>query len=57
MTVEDWLRAAVADAEGRGLHALKPILESLARSTAALRDAERDIAPATVHAGQPDADR
>ena len=57
MTVEDWLRAAVADAEARGLEALKPILESLARSTTALREAERDIAPATVHTGQPHEDR
>jgi hypothetical protein len=55
MTVEDWLRAAVADAERRGLGALKPILESLARSTAALRETERAVAPATIHIA--DADR
>ena len=37
MTVESWLNAAVADAERRGLPELKPILETLARATAALR--------------------
>jgi hypothetical protein len=57
MTVEDWLRAALADAERRELPALKPILEALARSTAALREAERTIAPANRHHGEADADR
>ncbi len=37
MTVQDWLRSAVEDAERRGLPALKPLLEALAKSTAALR--------------------
>ena len=41
MTVESWLAAAIADAERRGLAGLKPILETLARSTAALREADR----------------
>ncbi len=43
--VEAWLAAACADAERRGLPELKPLLESLARSTAALRaaDAELDV--------------
>ena len=41
MTVESWLEAAIADAERRGLTGLKPILEALARSTAALRAADR----------------
>jgi hypothetical protein len=40
MTIESWLKAAVADAERRGLPELKPILEALARSTQALRDAD-----------------
>ena len=57
MKVEDWLREAVADAEGRGLDALKPILESLARSTTALREAEREVAPATIDLAPSDADR
>jgi hypothetical protein len=40
MSPEDWLAAAVADAQRRGLPELKPILETLARSTAALRSAD-----------------
>jgi hypothetical protein len=40
MTVESWLAAAIADAERRGLPDLKPLLETLARSTAALRKAD-----------------
>jgi hypothetical protein len=38
MTVDSWLRAAIADAERRGLPDLKPLLEALARATAALRE-------------------
>jgi hypothetical protein len=37
MDVETWLAAAKADADRRGLAALKPILETLAASTRALR--------------------
>jgi hypothetical protein len=40
MTIECWLQAAIADAEKRGLPELKPILETLARATAALRSAD-----------------
>jgi hypothetical protein len=40
MTIETWLEAAIADAERRGLPDLKPILETLARATAALRAAD-----------------
>lgn len=40
MTIEDWLRAACADADRRGLPGLKPLLEALARSTASLRRAD-----------------
>jgi hypothetical protein len=40
MTIEDWLRAACDDADRRGLPELKPLLESLARSTAKLRHAD-----------------
>ena len=40
MTVDGWLRAAVADAEGRGRHELKPLLEALAQATRALRRAD-----------------
>jgi hypothetical protein len=39
MTIEAWLQAAIADAERRGLPQLKPMLETLARATAALREA------------------
>jgi hypothetical protein len=38
--IEVWLAAAIADAEERGLPELKPLLESLARSTEALRAAD-----------------
>lgn len=40
MTIKAWLDAAVQDAERRGLPALKPLLEALARSTSALRSAD-----------------
>jgi hypothetical protein len=40
MTIDAWLRAAVDDAERRGLPQLKPLLEALARSTRALRAAD-----------------
>lgn len=51
MTIEIWLEAATRDAERRGLPALRPLLEALARSTSALRladwnaDASGRIAP------------
>ena len=44
MTVQSWLAAAVADAERRGLHDLKPLLEALSRSTDSLRKADADVA-------------
>jgi hypothetical protein len=40
VTVEAWLNAVTADAERRGLPELKPLLESLARSTRVLREAD-----------------
>jgi hypothetical protein len=40
MTIDAWLTAAIADAERRGLPELKPLLETLARATAALRAAD-----------------
>ena len=39
MEITDWLRAACADADARGLPDLKPLLETLARATARLREA------------------
>jgi hypothetical protein len=40
MTIDAWLKAAIADAERRGLPELKPMLETLARTTASLRAAD-----------------
>ena len=40
MTIESWLQAALADAERRGLPDLKPLLETLARATKLLREAD-----------------
>ncbi len=58
MTLSAWLEAALADAEARQLPALRPLLENLARSSAALRaadwnaDASHDEPPAPEpHAG------
>ena len=39
MTIDDWLKAAIADAERRGLQELKPLLEGLAQATRMLRRA------------------
>ena len=41
--VAAWLARACADAEARGLAAVVPLLQSLARSTASLRDADPDL--------------
>ena len=43
MTIADWLAAACADADRRGLSELRPLLESLARSTTALRKADEAV--------------
>ena len=40
MTIKTWLDLATQDAERRGLPALKPLLETLARATATLRTAD-----------------
>jgi hypothetical protein len=56
MNVADWLAAACADADKRGLSELRPLLESLARSTTALRtaaDAVASEAPAPERADGP----
>jgi hypothetical protein len=47
--IEAWLAAAVADAERRGLRELKGLLETLARSTAALRAADETYSRRTDH--------
>jgi hypothetical protein len=54
MRIEDWLNAASADADRRGLPELKPLLESLARSTTNLRRADIDIASAADPDTPPD---
>ena len=43
MTIKSWLDSALQDAERRGLPALKPLLEALARSTSALRTADWNV--------------
>jgi hypothetical protein len=40
MTVSTWLELSTRDAERRGLPALTPLLDTLARSTMALRNAD-----------------
>lgn len=50
--VQSWLARSIADAEARGLPELKPLLESLARSLQALRDADAEF----NHPALPDAD-
>jgi len=42
--IDAWLASAIADAERRGLPQLKPLLETLAKSTAALRRADEELA-------------
>jgi len=50
MDLAAWLAGALADAEARGLPELKPLLETLARSTQALRDADAQFHhPAADH--------
>jgi hypothetical protein len=41
--LDAWLAAACADAERRGLGELKPLLESMAKSTVALRRADAEL--------------
>ena len=43
MTIKTWLEAASQDADRRGLSGLRPLLEALARSTAALRAADWNL--------------
>src|SRR4029453_7297260 len=46
MHLDDWLKAAIADVERRGLPELKPLLEALAQATRALRSAGLGSPPA-----------
>ena len=43
MRVADWLDRVIADAERRGLTGLVPLLQTLARSTDALRAADAEF--------------
>lgn len=58
MDVPGWLTGSIADAERRGLPELAPLLETLAKSTAALRgtDAEFGHPAATNDADVPEHD-
>ncbi len=55
--IDAWLRAASADADRRALPGLKPLLEALAQSTAALREADRIARDAAASAASRDAAR
>ena len=54
MQIEAWLKAACDDAARRGLPELKPLFETLARSTAALRAADRGVRAAAGAPAGPD---
>jgi hypothetical protein len=56
MTVKTWLDNAVQDAEKRGLSALRPMLETLARATSALRSADWNHDATGEQEGMKDAD-
>ena len=45
VTIKIWLENALQDAERRNLPALRPLLETLARSTSALRSADWNSDP------------
>jgi hypothetical protein len=50
MDITAWLARATSDADARALPELKPLLETLARSTQALRDADGEFGhPAAEH--------
>ena len=50
MDIAAWLARATEDADARGLPELTPLLETLARSTQALRDADAEFRhPAADH--------
>jgi hypothetical protein len=52
--IDDWLAAATADAEKRGLPELRPLLEGLALATTALRAADVELeASERQRAGEP----
>ena len=56
MDVRNWLARACEDADERGLPELKPLLETLAASTQALRDADAAFRHPALPAGGHDDD-
>jgi hypothetical protein len=56
MTISTWLDNAVEDAVRRGLPALRTLLETLARSTSALRSADWNADAGGQSATPPPAD-
>jgi hypothetical protein len=44
MDIPSWLKLACEDADAHGLPNLKPLLETLGKSTQALRDADAEFA-------------
>ena len=56
MTVNDWLTAALLDAERRGLPELKPLLEGLAKATELLRATDWNADARDPADGRPDPD-
>ena len=56
MKIDAWLQSAVADAERRGLPELKPLLEALAKTVAAVRAADFNQSPVASRQS-PDASR
>jgi len=53
MDVANWLARASEDAEARGLPQLKTLLETLARSTQALRDADAEFGHPAAPSSEP----
>lgn len=56
MTVADWLARVTADADSRGLTGLVPLLQTLARSTEALRAADAEFEHPAVESAENGAD-
>jgi hypothetical protein len=56
VTIRTWLDMATQDAERRGLPALRPLLETLARATSALRTADWNPDPSGESSTPPASD-
>ena len=57
MIVADWLARVTADADSRGLTGLAPLLQTLARSTEALRAADAEFGHPAVEPAENVAER